>query len=85
VAAAVVPRRTRSIGEFCALAAAVTIALQLPSTHWFYYYVVWFLPYLFVAVLAPAGETPAQEQGTSMRAPARGAENAETTAELTVA
>jgi hypothetical protein len=54
VAVAFVPRGPRSTPVFCALAAAVTIALQLPSTHWFYYYVVWFLPYAFVALLVPA-------------------------------
>ncbi len=54
---ALLPRR-RSLPEICALAAAVTIAIQLPSTHWFYYYAVWFLPYMFVASLAPARPEP---------------------------
>ena len=47
------PRR-RSLPQICGLAAAVTLAIEIPSTHWFYYYVVWFLPYVFVASLAPA-------------------------------
>jgi hypothetical protein len=57
VGVALLPGR-RSLPAICALAAAVTIALQLPSTHWFYYYAVWFLPYLFVAVLAPGRAEP---------------------------
>jgi hypothetical protein len=30
----------------------VTIAVQLPAMHWFYYYVMWFLPFALVALLA---------------------------------
>jgi hypothetical protein len=36
--------------QVAALAAAVTIAVQLTATHWFYFYVVWFLPFALVAV-----------------------------------
>lgn len=47
------PRR-RSLGQVCALAGAVTIAIQLPATHWFYYYIMWFLPFSVVGfILAP--------------------------------
>jgi hypothetical protein len=35
--------------QIAALAAAVTIAIQLTATHWFYFYVVWFLPFALVA------------------------------------
>ena len=35
--------------QIAALAAVVTIALQLTATHWFYFYVVWFLPFALVA------------------------------------
>jgi hypothetical protein len=41
--------RFRSPAQIAALAAAVTIALQLTATHWFYFYVVWFLPFVLVA------------------------------------
>jgi hypothetical protein len=44
-----------------ALAAAVIIAVQLPALHWFYLYIVWFLPLVLVAVLgagAPDAEGP---------------------------
>ena len=34
-----------------ALGAAVLIALQLTATHWFYLYIVWFLPFVLVACL----------------------------------
>ncbi len=56
---AFVPRR-RSMVQICALAAAVTIAVQLPAIHWFYYYVIWFAPFLFVAQLAGASEQRAE-------------------------
>jgi hypothetical protein len=36
--------------QVAALAAAVTIAVQLTATHWFYFYVVWFLPFVLVAI-----------------------------------
>jgi hypothetical protein len=34
-----------------ALAAALSIAIQLPAVHWFYLYIVWFLPLALIAVL----------------------------------
>ena len=37
-----------------ALGAAVLIALQLTVTHWFYLYIVWFLPLLLIALLGAA-------------------------------
>jgi hypothetical protein len=41
--------RTKSPLQIAALAAAVTIAVQLTASHWFYFYVVWFLPFALVA------------------------------------
>jgi hypothetical protein len=32
------------------------IALQLGVTHWFYLYIVWFLPFVLVALLGRYGE-----------------------------
>ena len=52
LAVAFVPRQ-RSLPQVAALAAAVVIAVQLVVTHWFYLYVVWFLPLVLVALLAP--------------------------------
>ena len=43
--------KERSLRRTCALAGAVTIAIQLPATHWFYYYIMWFLPFALVALL----------------------------------
>jgi hypothetical protein len=36
--------------QIAALAAAVTIAVQLTAAHWFYFYVVWFLPFVLLAL-----------------------------------
>jgi hypothetical protein len=47
---AFVPRR-RDARQVAALGAVVLIGLQLAMTHWFYLYVVWFAPFVFVAVL----------------------------------
>jgi hypothetical protein len=55
------PRGARTPAQVAALAAAVTIAVQLPALHWFYLYIVWFLPLLLIAVLgvdAPAVPAP---------------------------
>jgi Glycosyltransferase family 87 len=45
------PRR-KSVLQIAALAAAVTIGVQLTASHWFYFYVVWFLPFVLVAVFS---------------------------------
>jgi hypothetical protein len=52
LAVAFVPKEP-SMARICALAAGVTIAVQLPALHWFYYYILWFLPFVLVALLAP--------------------------------
>ena len=44
--------RTKTPLQIAALAAAVTIAVQLTASHWFYFYVVWFLPFVLVAAFA---------------------------------
>lgn len=47
---AFVPRERTPL-QVAALAAAVIVAVQLGATHWFYFYVLWFLPaYLAVAL-----------------------------------
>ncbi len=49
VVLALVPRRRDVIG-LAALCSAVLIALQLGVTHWFYLYIGWFAPLVFVAL-----------------------------------
>ncbi len=46
-----IERRPRSLVQVSALAAAVTIAVQVPAQHWFYYYIIWFIPFVAVALL----------------------------------
>jgi hypothetical protein len=48
---AVYPRFKTPV-QIAALAAAVTIAVQLTAEHWFYFYVVWFLPFTLVVLFA---------------------------------
>ena len=59
VAVAFVPRR-RDATTLAALAAAVLIGLQLTVDHWFYLYLVWFAPLVWIALL-----TPAQDAGSA--------------------
>lgn len=49
LAAALVPRR-RSFPQIAALGAAIIIGMQIALEHWFYLYIVWFLPLLLVAI-----------------------------------
>ena len=60
VAVAFRPRGARTPAQVAALAAAVTIAVQLPALHWFYLYIVWFFPLVLVAVLATDGPAVAE-------------------------
>jgi hypothetical protein len=72
--------RTKSALQVSALAAAVIVAIQVGATHWFYFYVVWFLPAMLAAafaterVIAPVRvrrEKPAIRAISSPAAPAR--------------
>jgi hypothetical protein len=53
---AVRPRGERSLPQISALMAAILIASQLPAIHWFYFYIVWFLPLVLVALFGRYGE-----------------------------
>jgi hypothetical protein len=57
--------RYKSPLQVAALAAAVTIAVQLTASHWFYFYVVWFLPFALVASFA--GERAISRSGSAAR------------------
>jgi hypothetical protein len=53
VAVAFVPRgREKTPVQVAALGAAVLVGLQLAVSHWFYLYVVWFAPFVLVALMA---------------------------------
>jgi hypothetical protein len=54
---AFVPRRA-GLREIAALGGAVLIALQLTAGHWFYLYVVWFVPFALVALFAAQRAVP---------------------------
>jgi uncharacterized membrane protein len=51
LAVALWPRR-KGVAQLAALGAAVIVAIQVGATHWFYFYVVWFLPLYLVASFA---------------------------------
>jgi len=51
--------RPAGLTALAALAAAVLIALQLAVDHWFYLYVVWFAPLVWIALLGAPAPRPA--------------------------
>jgi Glycosyltransferase family 87 len=70
LAVAFVPRRPDE-RRVAALGAAVLIALQLAATHWFYLYVVWFVPFVLVVMLGayreqvPESTTPVEREAVA--------------------
>jgi hypothetical protein len=62
---AFVPRRKSPL-QVAALGAALLIALQIVVSYWFYMYIVWFLPFVLIALL---GEEPQPEKATPPRGP----------------
>jgi hypothetical protein len=76
VLVAFVPRRRDEV-SVAALGAAVLIALQLALGHWFYLYLVWFLPLALVALFAPyAGSAGAGRSTGSIDSASAGREPA---------
>jgi len=52
--------RTKTAVSAAALGAAVLIALQLSLSHWFYLYIVWWLPLALIALLASPAASAAR-------------------------
>src|SRR5262249_56336403 len=63
---AFVPRR-RGLVEVAALGAAIIIALQLTANYWLYPYIVWFFPFVVVALFA--GHPPRAQRVVAPAAP----------------
>jgi len=55
-----VPRRRDPV-KVAALGAAILVAFQLAAGHWFYLYIVWFTPFLLVALFTPYVPVPEPE------------------------
>jgi hypothetical protein len=68
---AVVPKK-RTIRRLAAFSAALIIAFQLVLLHWFYAYIVWFEPFIFVALLLATNEQTALDGEESNRRAAVG-------------
>jgi hypothetical protein len=64
--AAFLPRRS-DLRQTAALGAAILIAVELTATHWFYLYVVWIVPFAFVALFAAHGRTLPEEAPEPVR------------------
>ena len=66
VLVAFVPKR-RDLMQLAALAAAVTIAVQLTATHWFYFYIAWFAPLVLAVVIGAhsRGQVPDESSPVS--------------------
>jgi hypothetical protein len=59
---AFVPRR-KTLRRLAALSAAIVIGFQLTVNYWFYAYVTWFEPFVFVALLLASNEKTALDGG----------------------
>ena len=55
---AVVPKK-RTIRRLAAFSAALIIAFELALYHWFYLYIMWFAPFVFLALLLATNEKTA--------------------------
>lgn len=67
VLVAIFPRK-RTVRRLAALSAALVIAVQLPANYWFYPYVTWFEPFVFLSLLLATNEKTALD-GESGRQP----------------
>ena len=63
-----VPRRP-DVRQLAALGAAVLIAIELAATHWFYLYVIWFVPFVLVTVLGAYDRTMRDRDPAEPEAP----------------
>jgi len=68
---AVVPKK-RTIRRLAAFSAALIIAFELILLHWFFAYIIWFEPFVFVALLLATNENTALDGETSNRRAAVG-------------
>jgi hypothetical protein len=68
---AIVPKK-RTIRGLAAFSAALIIAFELALYHWFYTYIVWFEPFVFVALLLATNEKTALDGEKSERWAAAG-------------
>jgi hypothetical protein len=65
---AVWPRR-RTVRRLAAFSAALVIGFQLTTNYWFYPYVTWFEPFVFLALLpATSEETPLDSESSQLTA-----------------
>jgi hypothetical protein len=64
-------RRRDDLAGLAALCGAVLIAWQLTTEYWFYFYVLWALPAILIAVLGRAGLPAASVTPAPAPAPAR--------------
>jgi hypothetical protein len=74
VMAALTPRQ-RTVGQLAALCGAVLALTQIPANYWIYFYIVWFAPFLFIALfeeyreLGPAAAGVSAEVHERLREP----------------
>ncbi len=59
---AVFPSGKRTVRQLAAFSAAIVIAFQLTTNYWFYTYIIWFEPLIFLALLAGTNEKTALDR-----------------------
>lgn len=67
IAALALARVPRTLPRAAALSAATLVATQLPAGHWFYFYIMWFLPLVLVALFVPHATAAAAAVGEPVR------------------
>ena len=77
---AIVPKK-RTIRRLAAFSAALIIVFELALYHWFYTYIVWFEPFVFLALLLATNEKTALDGEKSERWAAAGHSRKEANAE----
>lgn len=61
--------RKRTVRRLAALSAALVIAVQLTTNYWFYPYVIWFEPFVFLSLLLATDEKTALDGESNNRPP----------------
>ena len=61
--------RTRTPLQIAALGAAVLIATQAGAEHWFYFFILWWTPYVLIALFGEQERSPACASRGRIRGP----------------
>jgi Glycosyltransferase family 87 len=61
--------RDRAVAQAAAIGGALILAVEITAYHWIYFYIVWFLPLVLIAVFAPSGRLHEGRAGSLVDSP----------------